>query len=122
MGGHLGCEKTLEKVKECFIGYAVQEWCQTCAVCAARKILTPKPKAVLQLVSVGYPLELVAVDILGPLPQSEAGNTYILVVEDNRWRHMPSPTRRQKQLQGNSMNSYVDSQSKTTSVRPRTPV
>ena len=35
----------------------------------------------------GYPLQLVAVDILGPLPESENRNKYILVVGDyfTRW-------------------------------------
>ena len=86
VGGHLGFEKTLEKVKERFYWPGqykdVQEWCWTYAICAARKTPTPKPKAALQPVSVGYPMELVAIDILGPLPQSEAGNIYILVVGD----------------------------------------
>ena len=31
---------------------------------------------------VGHPLQLVAVDILGPLPQTSDGNAYILVGED----------------------------------------
>ena len=35
----------------------------------------------------GYPLQLVAVDILGPLPVTSQGNSYILVAEDyfTRW-------------------------------------
>ena len=35
----------------------------------------------------GYLLQLVAMDILGPFPESEAGNSYILVVTDyfTRW-------------------------------------
>ena len=35
----------------------------------------------------GYPLQLVVVDILGPLPQTSNGNKYILVAEDyfTRW-------------------------------------
>ena len=109
VGGHLGFEKTLEKVKECFYWPGqykdVQEWCQTCAICAARKTPTPKPKAALQQVSVGYPMELVAIDILGPLPQSETGNIYILVVGDyfTKWKeaYPIPPTRRQKLLQRN---------------------
>ena len=35
----------------------------------------------------GYPLQFVAVDILGPLPQTSNGNKYILVAEEYfiRW-------------------------------------
>ena len=38
-------------------------------------------------IQAGYPMQILAVDILGPLPRSEAGNSYILVVGDyfTRW-------------------------------------
>ena len=36
----------------------------------------------LQPVTVGYPLQMVAVDIMGPFPQSANGNSYILVAHD----------------------------------------
>lgn len=44
-------------------------------------------RAPLQSVKTGYPMQLVAVDILGPFPESEAGNSYILTVADyfTRW-------------------------------------
>ena len=91
MGGHLGEDKTLAKLKERYYwpGHHndVVEWCKTCPQCAARKNLTPKGRAPLQLVMVGYPLQLVAVDILGPLPHTPRGNRYLLVVADyfTRW-------------------------------------
>ena len=86
LSGHLGTEKTIGKLKERFYwpGHYndVHDWCQKCAQCAARKLPSPKPKAPLVPVSASAPLELVAMDILGPLPQSTAGNSYILVVGD----------------------------------------
>ena len=91
LGGHLGTEKTLWKLKERFYwpGHYkdVQQWCNTCGVCAMRKSPTPRTKAKLCSISVGSPLELVAMDILGPLPETTAGNSYILVVGDyfTRW-------------------------------------
>ena len=59
----------------------------TCAVCASHKTPTPKPRSPLQSVKAGFPMQSVAVDILGPLPESEAGNKYILVTGDHftRW-------------------------------------
>ena len=57
-------------------------WCSTCASCITRKSPTPKPKAPLHSISVGNPMQLVAVDLLGPFPQSPAGNSYILVAAD----------------------------------------
>ena len=70
-GAHLGEEKTLSQLKQRFYwpGHynAVRNWCKTCATCATRKI--------------------VAVDILGPLVESTAGNSYVLVAADyfTRW-------------------------------------
>jgi len=91
MGGHLGEAKTLNRVKEKFFwqGYAnsVREWCRTWTNYAARKSPTQKQRGALQNLSTGYPLEMVAADIMGPLPTSEQGNRYILVVSDyfTRW-------------------------------------
>ena len=90
-GGHLGEDKTLEKLKERFYWPGqyndVRDWCRTCSVCASRKTPAPKPRASLKPVRVGSPMQLVAVDILGPLPESRAGNSYVLVAADyfTRW-------------------------------------
>ena len=91
LGGHLGMEKTLARLKERFYwpGHYqdVQNWCGKCAVCASRKSPTHSARAPLTSIKVGTPMQLVAVDILGPLPESEAGNLYILVASDyfTRW-------------------------------------
>ena len=91
LGGHLGIEKTLARLKERFYwpGHHqdVQNWCGKCAVCASRKNPTQAARAPLTSIKVGNPMQLVAVDILGPLLESEAGNSYILVAADyfTRW-------------------------------------
>ena len=41
-----------------------------------------KNQAPLRTIVAGYPMQVVAVDILGPLPESTAGKHYILVVGD----------------------------------------
>ena len=89
--GHLGEEKTMSRLRERFYWPGqwndVRDWCRTCATCAARKTAAPKQRAPLQTIPAGYPLQVVAMDILGPLPESESGNSYILVVGDyfTRW-------------------------------------
>ena len=85
-GGHLGSDKMMSRVKARFYwaGYwkDVQNWCRTCSVCASRKSPIPRNQAPLQSIFVHSPMQLVAVDILGPLPQSAAGNSYVLVAAD----------------------------------------
>ena len=91
MAAHLGEDKTMARLKERYYwpGHYndVKKWCQSCAQCATRKAANPKRRGPLQSVLVGYPMQLVAVDILGPLPESPKGNSYLLVVGDyfTRW-------------------------------------
>ena len=85
-GGHLGEDKTLSKLWERFYwpGHTedVHKWCQGCPQCAQRKTPVPENRAKLTSIYPGYPLQLVTVDILGPLPESCHKNSYVLVVAD----------------------------------------
>ena len=83
IGGHLGEEKTLQKRKERFYwpGHwqSVREWCRTCSPCCQHKTPAPNNRAPFQGVAMGSPMQMVAVDILGPLPTTSSGNNYVLV-------------------------------------------
>ena len=87
----LGIEKTPARLTEIFYcpGHHqdVQNWCGKCTVCASRKNPTQAVRAPLTSIKVGNHMQLVAVDILGPLLESEAANSYILVAADyfTRW-------------------------------------
>ena len=100
VSGHLGVEKTLGRLKERFYwpghGKDVSNWCRTCPTCASRKNPTSKRRAELQTISPGYPLQIVAVDILGPLQESENGNSYMWLgtTSQDGWKRMLSQTRR----------------------------
>ena len=41
----------------------------------------------MQTIQAGYPMQVVAVDIMGPLPETDDGNKYVLVAVDlfTRW-------------------------------------
>ena len=84
--GHLGIARTTERIKQRFywVGYkdTVTKYCQTCTRCQGRKNPYRKSRGKLSQYIVGAPLERVALDILGPLPQTKQGNKYILVVVD----------------------------------------
>ena len=90
-GGHLGTKKTLSKVKDRYFWYRMSRdtklWCSVCDVCASRKSPNRKIKAPLQKYIVGVPMERVAIDIMGPLPKSNKGNSYILAIGDyfSKW-------------------------------------
>ena len=57
------------------------------AQCALLQRPPPKCRAELKPIKPGYPMQIVAVDILGPLPESDARNSYLLVVGEyfTRW-------------------------------------
>lgn len=59
-----------------------RSWIRQCDKCAARKSPTKKRLGELQQPEVGAPMELVALDILGPLPVTDRGNRYVLVIGD----------------------------------------
>jgi hypothetical protein len=60
----------------------IRNYCRQCDKCTARKLSKEGNKAPLGQYLVGEPMERVALDILGPLPLSESGNKYILVIMD----------------------------------------
>ncbi|KRX75070.1 Transposon Ty3-I Gag-Pol polyprotein [Trichinella sp. T6] len=90
-GGHLGVKKTAEKVRTRYFwpGWYrdVMAWCDRCEACARRKTSPIVNRAPMESIVVGNPMEIVAVDILGPVPRSKNGNSYIMVVTDyfTRW-------------------------------------
>ena len=53
-----------------------------CEVCDKRKGPNKRPRAPMQLQKSHYPMEKIAMDILGELPETERGQKYILVISD----------------------------------------
>ena len=84
--GHLGPEKMISRIQQVFywtaMNKSIVEYCRKCDKCAARKPSNQRNRAPLGQYVVGEPMERVAVDILGPLPVTEHGNRYILVLVD----------------------------------------
>ena len=86
VSGHLGEYKTCNTLQQRFywpgLTRDVKIWCRTCPSCTARKTPSPNKHAPLQTIRAGAPMQIVAVDILGPLPKGPTGNSYILVAMD----------------------------------------
>lgn len=85
-GGHLGVNKTLGKVRERFYWVQcsrdVRDWCRHCDTCASRRGPSRTTRAPMGQYLVGAPLERIAIDVLGPLPETEIGNKYLLIAQD----------------------------------------
>ena len=85
-GGHLGVKKTVQKKRQHFywvnIHSDVSGWVNSFPVCCARKNSPKGNKAEMENITVGEPLERVAMDITGPFPTFKYGNKYVLVLMD----------------------------------------
>jgi hypothetical protein len=53
-----------------------------CTICNPRKQPHRKAKSKMKQYCVGAPMERIALDLIGPLPLSHKGNTYVLIVSD----------------------------------------
>lgn len=86
VGGHFGVERTLACLKTRYFWYNMKDdvtlWCRTCTSCAAKARPKKTPQAAMGTVRIGAPMERIAVDLMGPLNETERRNRYILVVQD----------------------------------------
>lgn len=84
--GHLGIKKTLGRVKERFywpgLRSDVDAYVVGCDACARRKGPNKRQRAPMEVQKSGFPMERIALDILGELPLTKDGHKYILVVSD----------------------------------------
>ena len=84
--GHLGQDKTLDRVKARFFWPLmvkdVIEYCQTCPQCQKTSPRRPAKVPLLPLPLIDVPFRRIAMDIVGPLEKSSTGQEYILVLCD----------------------------------------
>lgn len=81
-----GVEQTLTRLRTRYYWYHMREdvalWCKTCTSCASRARPQKTQQAPMGTVQVGAPMECIALDIMGPLNETEHGNRYVLVIQD----------------------------------------
>lgn len=92
VGGHMGRDKTLEKLRQRVYWYGmstdVKVHVATCDTCNRNKRQTANPKAPLQSYQAGYPNYRVHLDILGPFCETPRGHKYVLMVIDQFTRFL----------------------------------
>ena len=92
--GHLGEDKTLDRLKGRFHWYGMARdsslHVKQCAACNRNKKGNRTAKSPLGSYHAGYPMERVHLDIVGPFHKSASGNKYILVMVDQftKWVEM----------------------------------
>ncbi|CAG2249606.1 unnamed protein product [Mytilus edulis] len=84
--GHLGIRKTLGRLKYRFYWPGMRRdvvaYITGCETCVRRKGPQKRKRAPMQIQRSGFPMERIAVDILGELPKTANNNKYILVIAD----------------------------------------
>ncbi|KAF4075159.1 hypothetical protein AMELA_G00231410 [Ameiurus melas] len=91
LGGHLGPQNTLEKLRDWFIwpgmDAEVREFCQRCPQCQRTAPCRPPPAPLIPLPIIGVPFKRIGMDLVGPLPKLARGHEYILVLIDYATRY-----------------------------------
>jgi hypothetical protein len=92
LSGHMGMDKTQERIEAHFywpyLSTDVKHYCETCPECqlVARKLKTKRaPLKPVPVVS--EPFKKIAIDLVGELPRTKAGNKYILTLFDYATRY-----------------------------------
>ena len=85
MVGHLGVERTLQRIRKGFwwlrVTKHVKTYVQSCLECqkVARR---PTKVPLVKMPIIGKPFEWITMDITGPLSKTTSGHQYILVISD----------------------------------------
>ena len=89
--GHLGRTRTQARVSAKYYWYGyqqdVEDWCRRCEKCQKRRIPKKPGRTRMKPSKVGHRNQKVALDLLGPLPVSNRGNKWILLIADyfSKW-------------------------------------
>ena len=91
MAGHMGKDKTARRILQRFywptVFKDVAEYCRSCETCQKSSHKKPRHAPLVPLPIIGVPFQMIAMDIIGPLPRSRSGNRYVLVICDYATRY-----------------------------------
>jgi hypothetical protein len=77
-----GVENVCRDTPKFLLEEHAQETVRRCTVCAKNRVTERKRTSFLKLFPASGPLKVFAMDILGPLPKTEHGNRFLLVISD----------------------------------------
>jgi hypothetical protein len=87
LGGHLGITKTTKRISQKYFWprmiLDITNYINSCLICARRKAYGKKTAPLQPLEPSTFFWQRVAMDIVGPLPETYAGNRYILVMSES---------------------------------------
>ncbi|KAL6417111.1 hypothetical protein ACFW04_014674 [Cataglyphis niger] len=89
--GHLGIAKTIARIAEYFywpgMFREIAAYVRTCLTCQAHKVAQEQPAGKLHATDIQKPWEQVTTDLVGPLPRSRQGHTWLFVMQDrfSKW-------------------------------------
>lgn len=91
--GHMGIDETVKKIRKEMpndpqLREKVKERIQSCAWCQKDRIPAPMVQPQLNVLSTTEPFTSVSIDTMGPLPEDEDGNRFIIVVIDDFTRYV----------------------------------
>ncbi|KAK3105584.1 hypothetical protein FSP39_001056 [Pinctada imbricata] len=92
IAGHFGRDRTIEAISRRYYWpnqyECLKRWCQECDVCARCKPGPGLGKSPLKQLHATAPMRIIAIDIFGPLPITDNGNEYIIVIGDyyTKWK------------------------------------
>ena len=87
MAGHLGKHRTLSRISQRFYWPSLHKFCRCCQVCHKFSRQKADKAPLIPLPIIMEPFRRVAIDIVGPLIRTKAGNRYILVLCDYATRY-----------------------------------
>ena len=92
--GHLGVAKTIARVARHYywpgMFREITRYVRQCRTCLAHKPEQRRPAGLLHPTAVNQPWQHVTIDLVGPLPRSSRGNTWLLTMQDRftKWLEM----------------------------------
>jgi hypothetical protein len=88
IGGHRGMNKTYRAIKSRYswpnMRQGIEEYIKMCKSCQVNKLLKRRKRAPMEItITAKKPFEKCCLDIVGPLPETDRGNKYILSFQDD---------------------------------------